>query len=204
MYCCFFNSRAALASSINANGSLALAHLRLGKYEDALTYADKVIDLAANKSPTVYSMDIGFVGAAEVYFVLWEKALRNSSRGLDAAQHRLYAEKAIDLLRNFQKVFPIGQAFTLYYQGWYEELIEKPQLAVRSWRRGLEAARKFNLLYEEGLIRVKLASALRDNPAEYREHLERAIQIFEKMGAAHELRFAKWARENLDAKAPAA
>ncbi|HSB01680.1 MAG TPA: AAA family ATPase, partial [Anaerolineales bacterium] len=146
-----------LASSINANGSLALAHLRLGKYEDALTYADRVIDLAANKSPTVYSMDIGFVAAAEVYFVLWEKALRNSSRGLDAAQHRLYAEKAINLLRNFQKVFPIGQAYTYYYQGWYEELIEKPQLAVRSWRRGLEAALKFNLLYEEGLIRVKLA-----------------------------------------------
>jgi tetratricopeptide (TPR) repeat protein len=193
-----------LASSINANGSLALAHLRLGKYEDALTYADRVIDLAANKSPTVYSMDIGFVGAAEVYFVLWEKALRNSSRGLDAAQHRLYAEKAINLLRNFQKVFPIGQAYTYYYQGWYEELIEKHHLAVKTWRRGLDAARKFNLLYEEGLIRVKLGFALRDNSAECREHLERAIQIFEQMGAAHELRFAKWAWENLNAKVPAA
>ena len=71
-----------LASSINTNGQLALAHLRLGKYEEALTYADKVIDLAANKSPTVYSMDIGFAAVAEVYFELWEKALQNSRPGI--------------------------------------------------------------------------------------------------------------------------
>ncbi len=193
-----------LASSINTNGQLALAHLRLGKYEDAIMYADRVIDLAANKSPTVYSMDIGFAAAAEVYFVLWEKALQNSSRGLDAAQHKLYAEKAINLLRNFQKVFPIGQAYTYYYRGWYEELIDKPQLAVKSWRKGLEAAQKFNLLYEEGLIRVKLGASLQDNPTACREHLERAIQIFEKMGALYELRFARWAREMLDVKVPAA
>ena len=191
-----------LASSINTNGQLALAHLRLGRYEEALTYADKVMDLAANKSPTVYSMDIGFSAAAEVYFELWEKALQNSSRGLDAAQHKLYAEKAINLLRTFQKVFPIGQAYTCYYQGWYEDLIDKPQMAIKSWRKGLEAAQKFNLLYEEGLIRVKLASSLRDNPGVCREHLERAIQIFEKMGATHELRFAKWSWETLAAKVP--
>jgi tetratricopeptide (TPR) repeat protein len=84
-----------LASSINANGQLALAHLRLGRYDEAVTYADKVIDLAANKSPTVYSMDVGFSAAAEVYFELWEKALRKSNRGLDIAQHKLYAEKAL-------------------------------------------------------------------------------------------------------------
>lgn len=191
-----------LASSINTNGQLALAHLRLGRYEEALTYADKVMNLAANKSPTVYSMDIGFSAAAEVYFELWEKALQNSSRGLDAAQHKLYAEKAINLLRTFQKVFPIGQAYTCYYQGWYEDLIDKPQMAIKSWRKGLEAAQKFNLLYEEGLIRVKLASSLRDNPGVCREHLERAIQIFEKMGATHELRFAKWSWETLAAKVP--
>jgi tetratricopeptide (TPR) repeat protein len=192
-----------LASLINTNGQLALAHLRLGRYEDAVLYADKVIDLATNKSPTVYSMNIGFSAAAEVYFVLWERALQNASRGLDVAQHKLYAEKAIGLLRSFQKVFPIGQAYTHYYQGWYEELTDKPQLAVKSWRKGLEAAQKFNLLYEEGLLQIKLGSALHDNPAACREHLERAIQIFEKMGTTHELRLAKWTWETLDPQIPA-
>ncbi len=73
-------------------------------------------------------------------------------------------------------------------------------MAIKAWRKSLDAAQKFNLLYEEGLVRIKLASALRENPNACREHLERAIQIFEKMGAIHELRFAKWAWETLDAK----
>jgi class 3 adenylate cyclase/tetratricopeptide (TPR) repeat protein len=189
-----------LASAINTHGQLALAHLRLGKYEDALIYADKVIELAANKSPTVYSMDIGFAAAAEVYFELWEKALRKSSHGLDVSQHEMYAEKALQLLRSFRKVFPIGQAYAYYYQGWHEELMGKPEVAIKSWRKGLEAARKFNLLYEEGLLRIKLGSTLRQHPEVCREHLARASEIFEAMGAVHELRRAKWAWELLDAQ----
>ena len=127
-----------------------------------------------------------------------KRRFRTPDRGLDAAQHKLSAEKALNLLRSFQKVFPIGQAYAYYYQGWYEELTGKPQMAVKSWRKGLEAAQKFKLLYEEGLIRIKLGSSLRDNPGVRREHLERAIQIFEKMGAVHELRFAKRALETLE------
>ncbi len=189
-----------LASSINTYGQLALAHLRLGRYDEAVTYADKVVELAENRSPTVYSMDIGFSAAAEVYFELWEKALRSSNQGLDIAQHKLYAEKALSLLRAFRKVFPIGQPYAYYYQGWYEELTDKPQAAIKSWRKGLEAARKFNLAYEEGLIHVKLGSCVREDTNACREHLECAIRIFEKMGAAHELRFARWAWEALKAK----
>jgi tetratricopeptide (TPR) repeat protein len=189
-----------LASLINTHGQLALAHLRLGKYDEALAHADKVIELAANKSPTVYSMDIGFSAAAEVYFELWEKALRTSSQGLDIAQHKMYAEKALGLLRAFRKVFPIGQAYVYYYQGRYEELTGKPQMAVNSWRKGLEAARKFNLLYEEGVIRIKLGSSSQEDPSARKEHLECAIRIFEKMGTVYELRFARWAREALAAE----
>ena len=58
----------------------------------------------------------------------------------------------------------------------------------------LEAAQKYNLLYEEGLIRVKLGSYLRDDPNACREHFERAIQIFENMGAIRELQSAKRAQ----------
>ncbi|HSB00485.1 MAG TPA: AAA family ATPase, partial [Anaerolineales bacterium] len=189
-----------LASSINTYGQLALAHIRLGRHDEAVTYADRVIDLAANKSPTVYSMGIGFSAAAEVYFELWQKALRNANRGLDIAQHKLYAEKALNLLRTFRKVFPIGQPSAYYYQGWYEELMGEPRRAFKTWRKGLEAAQKFNLLYEEGLIRIRLGSSSHENPGACQEHLERAIQIFEKMGAVHELRIAKWARETLASK----
>jgi tetratricopeptide (TPR) repeat protein len=183
-----------LASSINTNGQLALAYLRLGQDEKALTYAGKVLDLAANISPTVYSMDIGFAAVAEVYFALWEQTLQSPGHGLDPDKHKLSAEKALKLLRAFRKVFPIGQPYAHYYEGWYEELKGKPQTAVKSWHKGLEAAQRFKLPYEEGLIRVKLGSYLRDDPNMCKEHFARAIQIFEKMGALHELRLARRAQ----------
>jgi tetratricopeptide (TPR) repeat protein len=180
-----------LGSSINTNGQLALAHLRLGQSEQALAYASRVIDLASDISPTVYSMDIGFAAVAEVYFELWEKTLQDPRRKLDSDKYRLLAEKAIKLLRAFQKVFPIGQPAAYYYQGWYEWLRGKPQNAITLWRKGLEAAQKFNMPYEEGLIRVKLGIALKDDLVERKERFARAIQIFERMGAVHELRSAK-------------
>jgi len=73
-------------------------------------------------------------------------------------------------------------------------LVGKRQKAFQSWRKGLEAAQKFNMPYEEGLIRVRLGAYLRDDPNACKEHLERAIQIFEKMGAVHELQSAQRAQ----------
>jgi len=180
-----------LASSINTYGELALAHLRLGQAEKALVSASKVIELAENISPTVYSMGIGFAAVAEVYFELWEGSIVDSSRLVDPDIYRLVAEKAMKLLRAFRSVFPIGQPPAYYYQGWYEWLSGQNQKAISSWRKGLDAAQKFKMLYEEGLIRVKLGIGLKDSTTGQKERFARAIQIFEKMGAVHELRSAK-------------
>jgi len=179
-----------LASSINTNAQLALAHHRLGNQQKALDYASEVLNLAANLSPTVYSLDVGFSAVAEVYFDMWESALQSADRGVASDQLRLSAEKAIKLLSAFKRVFPIGQPYLAYYQGWHAWLIGKPDAALRSWNKGLEAAQKFNLLYEEGLIRLKLGSCLEGDLQLRRIHFERAIQIFEKMGAIRELRIS--------------
>ena len=180
-----------LASSINTYGQLALAYLRLGQDEKALTHADKVLDLAANISPTVYSMDIGFAAAADVYFELWEKSLRDPSRQLDANKYKSSVKKAMKLLRAFQKVFPIGESVMSYYQGWYDWLMGNYEKAIKSLHKGLEAAQKFNMPYEEGLIRVRLALYAQDTPEARKRHVWRAVEIFEKMGAAHELKLAR-------------
>jgi len=180
-----------LASLISIYGQLALAHWHLGQDEKALSYGERVLELATDISPTVYSLDIGFSAISQVYFALWEKALRSPEAGINPDRYKLLAERGMKLLHAYRKVFPIGQAYDRYYGGWYEELTGKPQLAVKSWRLGLEAARKHKLLFEEGLLHVKLGSHLRDDPAVCREHFERAIQIFEKMGAVHKLEWAK-------------
>jgi tetratricopeptide (TPR) repeat protein len=176
-----------MASSINTNAQLALAHYRLGNVERALRYASKVLDLASALSPTVYSLDVGFSAVAEVYFDLWDKALENPHGLLDANRFKQMSEKALKLLKGFRTIFPIGQPYLALYTGrWYWNLGQH-QKAVRTWETGLEAAKKYRLLYEEGLLRVRLAAALTNEPDEQLVHLHCAAQIFETMGAVRDL-----------------
>jgi hypothetical protein len=133
-------------------------------------------------------MNVGYSGVADVYFELWER----SSHDPATAEHlQQCAEKAIKLLVAFEKVFPIGQAVTPIYRAWHEWLTGKQEEAVKSLRRGLEAALKFNMAYEEGLIRLKLATYSQGNLDTRKRNLWRAIEIFEKMGALNELRLAQ-------------
>jgi tetratricopeptide (TPR) repeat protein len=180
-----------LASSINTHGQLALAYLRLGQDEKALIHADRVLDLAGNISPTVYSMDIGFAAAADVYFALWEKAFRDPGKTPEAGTLRERAEKALGLLRAFEKIFPIGQPSRWLYQGWYAHLTGNSMKAIKSLQSGLRAAQKFNMPYEEGLIRVRLASYMQNSIEERNDHIRRAVEIFTAMGAVHELGLAR-------------
>jgi hypothetical protein len=136
-------------------------------------------------------MEIGFTAAADVHFELWEKALQDPDKQVDPDKLKLLAERSIKLLRAYQNVFLIGQPHTPYYQGWYEWLSGRPRNAVKFWKKSLDAAQKFNMPYEEGLARVKLGSALQDDSGTRREHFQRAIEIFERMGAVHELKMAQ-------------
>jgi tetratricopeptide (TPR) repeat protein len=179
------------ASSINIHGQLSLAYFRTGREDKALELAGKVLELASNTSPTVYSLDVGFSAVAEVYFSLWEKALRNPDSPADIRRYKDLVERAIKLLQGFRKVFPIGQPYLAYYEGRYQWLTGKHRHAVRTWTKGLAAAKKVRTLFEEGLLRARLASAMTYAPHERRVHIDCAAQIFERMGAVHDLDFIR-------------
>ena len=127
-----------------------------------------------------------------MYFGLWET--QHASGKPDTEQLKLSAERALKLLLVYKKVFPIGQGYLMYYQGLYDSLIGKHDAALKAWTKGLDAAQKFNLLHEEGLLRVRLGTAESDT-AKRAEHFKRAITIFETMGAVHGLRVANEAAQ---------
>jgi class 3 adenylate cyclase/tetratricopeptide (TPR) repeat protein len=179
-----------LASSAETNSQLALAYLRLGQDDKAREYAQKVFDIMGSTSPTVYSMNIGFTAVAEVAFELWEKALLSQPTD-DSDEYKALAEKSLKLLKAFQGVFPIGQPVTPYYQGWYEMLTGKHDAAIKSWRKGLEAAKKFNMPYEEALARLKLGTYSKEDAETRGEHFSRALHLLEKMGRVRRLQTAK-------------
>jgi len=180
-----------VASSIETNGQLAVAHLRMGHDDKALSYAIKVLDLAAGISPTVYSMDIGFAAVADVCFTFWERSLQYPDRKPDSNKYRSLSEKALKAVRAFENVFPIGRPVTPYYQGWYEWLTGRHDAAIRSWKKGLEAAKKIDMPYEEALMHYRLGICLPESDPSRPDHLAQARTIFEKMGAVHELKTLK-------------
>lgn len=174
------------SSSIETNGQLGLAYLLIGRDGKALDHANRALEMATGISPTVYSMDVGYAAIADVYFEFWERALQNPDGTADSARWKSLAEKAIKLLRAFKKVFPIGEPSLLYYQGWYDWLGGRRPQAVRSWNLGLEAARKYRMRYEEGLLHLKLGAAQAG-----REHFDEAVRIFGEMDAVPLLRRAR-------------
>jgi hypothetical protein len=146
------------------------------------------LDLAAGISPTVYSMDVGYAAIAEVFFDLWERSLQNPDGRADSVRLKALAEKAINLLRAFKNVFPIGQPSLLYFMGWYEALNGNHARAVKLWKDGLEAAQKFRMRFEEGLLHMKLGMALSEDADKQKAHFENAIRIFGEMDAIPMLR----------------
>jgi tetratricopeptide (TPR) repeat protein len=180
-----------LASEVETTGQLALAYLRLGEDAKARATAEKVIRMMGNSSPTVYSMDIGFGGTAEVLFTLWERSLQQPDLKAHSAQLQASAEKALKLLQSFQSVFPIGQPQASFYVGQHAWLLGKPGQAIKHWKKSLEGATKFKRLFEEGMARLKLGSAPDESLDDRRQHLQRAIEIFARMSAVHELSCAK-------------
>jgi len=182
------------AASININAQLALAYQRLDEKEKAFACASETLKLAEGSSPTNYALEIGFAALAETYFAFWEA--HHASGKPDSEQLKSSAERALKLLRVYKNVFPIGQGYLMYYQGLHESLRGKHDAALKSWIKGLEAAHKFNLLYEEGLIRVRLG-VVETDPNKRDDHFKRATAIFETMGATHGLRFAKKAAQKV-------
>jgi hypothetical protein len=131
---------------------------------------------------------MGFAAVAEVYFTFWETTRTSGMPGSE--KYKLPAERALQVLRTYKGVFPIGQAYAWYYQGLHEAMVGKKETAIKSWKHGLDAAQKFKQLHEEGLIRMRLGAHETDTSARA-EHFNRAIAIFEAMGASHELQIAK-------------
>jgi len=136
-------------------------------------------------------MDVGYAAIADVYFDLWERALHNPDGTADTVRLKSLAEKAIKLLRAFKNVFPIGQPSLLYFTGWYEWLNGKRPQAVKSWNLGLEAAQKFRMRYEEGLLHMKLGTAFEGDAGLRKDHLDNAVVIFGAMDAIPMLRRAR-------------
>lgn len=175
------------ALRIGVHGLRATTYLRQGNLRSALEAAAQTMDLAASSIPSSYGVLSGYANPAEVYLSLWEAGYPQP--GLD----RL-ARKACKVAHSFARVFPIGRPRALLWDGLHHWLAGKPARATRAWQASLAAAARLEMPYDEGLAHYELGRHLPDADPGREEHLARACEIFERLGAAYELARAREAR----------
>jgi tetratricopeptide (TPR) repeat protein len=165
---------------IELYGLLSLAYLRRGQYQQALDIAEQLVGLTASSFPSNYGTLPGYANPAKVYLTLWET--NHPQPDLDDL-----ARKTCKAMHGFARVFPIGQPRALLCQGLVEWLDGRPTKAIRAWQESLAAAEQLSMLYDQGLSHYEIGRHLdRDDPTRA-AHLTRACELFEELGAIHNL-----------------
>ncbi len=190
---------------IYAYGTLALARLRQGQPQLAREAADKAAQLIAQSRPISYNLVYAYAGVTEVYLSLWEsgpilmsnfqrtalgtQALDSESRLSGFVSETLSlkssALQACKALREFAQVFPIGRPSAWICQGVYDWLAGEKAQALGNWRRGLQAAERLAMPYEQGLAHFEIGRHTTGD--ERQRHLARARALFTQIGAAFDL-----------------
>lgn len=135
------------ASQILCGGMLASALARRGD-ERARQAADATWQTIGGKTPPVFSITEGLIGVADAYLELWR---RTGDRSLAAP-----ARAAIAELAKFSRLLPIAGPAAANRSGQWYQLAGSPRRAERALRKGLAAAERLGMPYEQAIARAAL------------------------------------------------
>jgi tetratricopeptide (TPR) repeat protein len=178
--------------------AIALSHLRAGRAERAAEAAGKALDIALKSRPSAYWIQPCIAAIAEVYLSLLE--LRAGPEGggegslkLSRAHLEERAKLACKAARAFAKVFPIGEPFSLLWQGMYEALTTYSWRANETLLKCIQVSQRLSMPYEEGRAHLELGRRAGRRDPDRRRHLQKAAEIFSRVSAGHDL-----ARTNME------
>jgi predicted ATPase/class 3 adenylate cyclase/tetratricopeptide (TPR) repeat protein len=169
--------------------ALSYAHLNRGQIEKAIIEAKKVETLLAKISrPSNLLYLYSYEGVTSVFLTLWELHIDSNNR----QEFRDSARQACKDLQDFAKIFPIAKSQALHYKGLYDWLAGYPEKAFQAWDMSLVEAEKLGLLLQQGLVHYEIGRHLlggkkTENGWGFQDHLQKAIEIFEQLGATFDL-----------------
>lgn len=175
-------------SEFSVCGIRALAHWQRGEWQLARQDAARARQISAQSPLLIYYALPGYTSLAEVSLRLWEHSLADAS-ATRRADARL-ARRAVADLRQFARVFPIGQPQAWLWRGLYHWLAGRPRRARTAWQRSLAAAEQLDMLHDLGMAHYEIGRHLPNSDARTR-HLQRACALFRLAGVAYALRCAE-------------
>jgi len=165
-------------------GMTALVHLQQGQIDQAVKKAQQSLDLTVKANPSFYAAITGYTAPAEVYLTLWEDQPNN-------AEFSRQSKLAIQTLKKYARVFPVGQPRLLRYQGWFHWLAGKKNRAQKAWQTGLYLAEQLNMQYDQGMVHYEIARHLPANEPARFEHVSQAMNLFTEVHATYDLERTK-------------
>jgi tetratricopeptide (TPR) repeat protein len=164
------------ASLILCGGMQASALVRRGDPR-ARAAADATAARIGGRTPPVFSITEGLVGLCDAYLELW----RQTGDGSLAAP----ARAAIADLAKLARLLPIAGPSAANRAGIYHLLDGSRRRAARELRRGLAAAERLGMPYDQALARAGLSAVLTGGDAA--DHRDAAIRQFRMLGCAWHL-----------------
>jgi len=178
-------------------GLLGAAHHRRGQPQPARQAAARAQALISAAPPNAFYLLEAYAGVAEVSLALWENPASGDGASQKAAGQapqkatgqapRKTAGQAVKALKQFARAFPLAGPRALLWEGAYAWQAGRPGQARAAWTKGLDAAEKLAMPYEQGLLHDAIGRHLpSDDPAQA-EHLGRAAEFFAALGAGWDL-----------------
>jgi hypothetical protein len=97
------------------------------------------------------------------------------------------AGQAVKALKQFARAFPFAGPRALLWEGAYAWQAGRPGQARAAWAKGLDAAEKLAMPYEQGLLHDAIGRHLPPDDPARAEHLRRAAEFFAALGAGWDL-----------------
>lgn len=141
-----------LAAQISAKGALALALARVGHHVESVEAATETLRLLREqRRPTSHSTLVGICGVAEVL-------LRGREAGLSREydQWPYWERQALNELRRYRRVFPLGAAQWGLWTGVAHWLDGQKDQALVAWNEALASARRLSLRQVEAMIAAEM------------------------------------------------
>ncbi|HWO18335.1 MAG TPA: AAA family ATPase [Kofleriaceae bacterium] len=174
-----FERLQAKTSLIIVHGLCSQLHARAGRDAEALRAADEVSARVAELS-TIAATIVGYIGAAEAYLELADRARRRGAPGsADVNDLLARARAACSRLRRFALWFPFAEPARLRYGAQLAALEGEHRAAQRGFARAIELSRRLAMPYDEAQA-LWLASRYVPD----RGRAAAAREIFARLGCA--------------------
>jgi tetratricopeptide (TPR) repeat protein len=158
----------------------AVIHFRRSEFKDAFQTAQAAVEFAEKYSTTGIGFIRHYSELARVCIGLW------NSEDLDPGVRNL--TRRMRRLLSTLKFMPPAMPSVELYEGIYAFLNNQPRRANGLWQSSLTAARKLQMPYDEARALYEIGRHLPVNDPRRAENLKAAAAIFERLGAAWELK----------------